>query len=80
MFFRFHLLGDWREKTADRALSRLLHLPDKEIGHRLGVRSETDIEDRLRVGQDIEEVMCGNRRPVSWHSAFHAVLRLVDSW
>lgn len=36
IFIIFHLLGDWREKAAYRSLTRLLHLPDKEIGHLLG--------------------------------------------
>jgi hypothetical protein len=36
IFFIFHLLGDWRERTAYRPLARLLRLPDAEIGHILG--------------------------------------------
>jgi hypothetical protein len=36
IFFIFHLLGDWRERTAYRPLARLLRLPDEEIGHILG--------------------------------------------
>jgi uncharacterized protein len=31
LFFMFHLLGDWREKTAYRALARLLRRPHDEI-------------------------------------------------
>src|SRR5215469_11199671 len=31
LFFIFHLLGEWREKTAYRPLARLLRLPEHEI-------------------------------------------------
>jgi hypothetical protein len=31
LFFLFHLLGEWREKTAYRALARLLRLPRREV-------------------------------------------------
>jgi len=31
LFFIFHLLGEWREKSAYRPLARLLRLPDDEV-------------------------------------------------
>jgi hypothetical protein len=31
LFFIFHLLGEWREKTAYRPLARLLRLPNQEV-------------------------------------------------
>jgi hypothetical protein len=31
LFFIFHLLGEWREKTASRPLARLLRLPGGEV-------------------------------------------------
>ncbi len=31
LFFIFHLLGEWREKTAYRPLARLLRLPGEEV-------------------------------------------------
>ena len=36
MFFIFHLLGDWREKSAYRALARLLRCPSHEVDSILG--------------------------------------------
>src|SRR6266550_2469344 len=31
LFFIFHLLGEWREKSAYRPLARLLRLPGREV-------------------------------------------------
>src|SRR5438132_12412481 len=36
LFFIFHLLGEWREKTAYRPLARLLRLPGREVDASLG--------------------------------------------
>ena len=36
MFWMFHLLGEWREKSAYRPLVRLLRLPDDELEFLLG--------------------------------------------
>src|SRR5215471_14506119 len=36
LFFIFHLLGDWREKSAYRPLARLLRCPSHEVDAILG--------------------------------------------
>src|SRR5438477_5406293 len=36
LFFIFHLLGEWREKTAYRPLTRLLRCPGHEVDAILG--------------------------------------------
>jgi uncharacterized protein YchJ len=58
IFFIFHLLGDWREKSAYRSLARLLRLPDKEIGHLLG-DAVTSTSNRVIAG-----VFDGDPQPI----------------
>jgi hypothetical protein len=36
LFFIFHLLGEWREKAANRPLARLLRLPHREVDRIFG--------------------------------------------
>src|SRR3954454_4997338 len=41
LFFIFHLLGEWREKSACNQLARLLHIPSHELEMALGHATTT---------------------------------------
>src|SRR5262245_19200295 len=41
LFFIFHLLGEWREKSAHRPLARLLRCPSHELDATLGDATTT---------------------------------------
>lgn len=43
LFFIFHLLGEWREKSAYRPLARLLRSPRNDIDHLLGDAITTSV-------------------------------------
>jgi hypothetical protein len=49
LFFVFHLLGEWREKSAYRSLAKLLRLPDDAIDAILG-GATTETVHRVMAG------------------------------
>jgi hypothetical protein len=67
LFFAFHLLGEWREKSAYRALARFLQLPGEALEPSLGY-SKTETAHRVMAA-----VFDGDPQPL------HDVIRNKDA-